>query len=214
MRKLFLVLAISILLQILGFSVQGEAQAAEILIGQNFTGPFNTSQPIAEEDTDRERTRQIFTSTTGNLKAIEIFVANRFDPLALKIIGIVEGQATTLAGGISVPPLGNLTNCNDPEILRYEFDTPISLIPGNQYAFDVFQISPRDRPPVLCGNTNPNSYPLGVGYNGPFSEIGDYGFITYYEYDPLGFLYWLIPVVILVGSAGFFLKRRIYKGKN
>ncbi len=214
MRKLFLVFFFTILLQSLDLGIQGEARAAEILIGQNFTGPFNTSQPIAEEDTDRERTRQIFTSTTENLKAIEIFVANRFDPLALNIIGVVEGQATTLAVGISVPPLGNLTNCNDPEILRYEFDTPISLIPGNQYAFDVFQISPRDRPPLLCGNTNPDSYPLGTGYNGPFSEIGDYGFIIYYEYDPLGFLYWLVPVVILVGSAGFFLKRRIYKGKN
>jgi len=214
MRKLFLILAISILLQILGFSFLGEAEATEILVDQNFTGPFNTSQPIAEEDTERERTRQTFISSSGNLKAIEIFVANRFDPVAMNFIGLIDDEPRVFGGGISGPPLGNLTDCNNPEMLRYEFDTPIPLTPGNQYAFDVFQISPRDNAPVLCGNTNPDSYPLGGGYNGPFREIGDYGFITYYEYNPLEFLYWLIPVVVIAGSAGIFIKRRVNLKKS
>jgi len=202
------------MLQILGFSIQAEAQETEILVDQNFTGPFDSSQPISEFDLDREITRQNFTPSAGNLKAIEIFVANRFDPLSLNVVGVVDGQPIFLGGGIAGMPSRNVTKCDAPEILRYEFEPVISLKPGDEYAFDVRQVSNSENSPFLCASSNPDSYLFGVGYNGQFSEIGDYGFITYYEYNPLEFLFWLIPVVVISGSAGIFFKRRINLRKS
>ena len=92
MRKLILVFGIFILLQILGFSIPAEAQATEILVDQNFTGPFDSSLPISEFDLDREVTRQLFIPSAGNLKAVEIFVANRFEPLSHRLWCVVLYQ--------------------------------------------------------------------------------------------------------------------------
>jgi len=215
--------------------ISGNAQAVHgTIIPDPFVDIINPGPAISRcgLGTSSGPLAQSFIPTQDNLDAVEVELVtlslNSNDPV---IVNVYDGPGT---GGTLLDSTADDDNTFNPTFLgtavvRFEFASPISLMPGNTYTIEV---ADNDGVSDIDWGITPTTVPGILEECGGFvSIIDDYVFATYYDpnFEPNSMIggellsidtttllvagaktnaAWLIPLVLLAAGIGLvFLKR-------
>jgi len=169
-----IVISVIVGVLILGLTIPGVMGHGNV--DQSFTGPYNLDVGLFPP------AGQTFTPTASDLSGVDIFLSSSV--LQTRSVTVSIWQDTNFVPGTE---LGSVTReltipnvpFNDPVEFHFDFDPPITLIPGETF---VITIDTGVQSIGSPGN-NANLYPDGGAFQfgPPVGQFVDIGFRTYFE---------------------------------